>query len=223
MSRADWPGTVLIVHAIVHYHALMGVDAQSLAALIGSRVRRERTDRGWTLDHLAELADVSRRMIVSVEQGAVNPSIGTLLRLSEALSLGLPTLVAPPHQDRVKLIRAGDGAALWKGASGGQGVLLAGTEPPNVVELWDWTLAPGEAHASDAHSQGTRELLHVHEGRLVVTVANATFTLCIGDALSFVGDEKHSYANPGDVLTRFSLTVYEPVGGSGHQKETKHA
>ena len=36
-------------------------------------------------------------MVVSVEQGAVNPSVGTLLRLSDALGIGLPALVAPPR------------------------------------------------------------------------------------------------------------------------------
>ena len=35
-------------------------------------------------------------MAVSVEQGAVNPSVGTLLRLSAALGVGLPALVEPP-------------------------------------------------------------------------------------------------------------------------------
>lgn len=161
-------------------------------------------------------------MVVNVEQGAVNPSIGTLLRLSDALGVGLPALVEPPHRERAKLTRAGDGAALWTGTAGGRGILVAGTEPPDVVELWDWTLAPGEGHASEAHSEGTRELLQVHEGALVVTVADETFTLAPGDALTFVGDEDHAYTNPGDVLTRFSLTVYEPGVGSGHRKETTH-
>ena len=36
-------------------------------------------------------------MVVSVEQGAVNPSVGTLLRLSDALGVGLPALVEPPE------------------------------------------------------------------------------------------------------------------------------
>ncbi|WP_345061336.1 XRE family transcriptional regulator [Leifsonia kafniensis] len=201
----------------------MTVDAESLSAVIGSRVRHERTKHGWTLDQLAEVARVSRRMVVNVEQGAMNPSIGTLLRLSDALGVGLPALVEPPHRERARLTRAGDGAALWKGSAGGQGVLVAGTEPPDVVELWDWRLAPGEEHESEAHSQGTRELLQVHEGALVVTVADDAFTLAPGDALAFMGDEEHSYSNPGDVLTRFSLTVYEPGVGSGHRVETRHA
>lgn len=199
------------------------MSADSLAAVIGARVRQQRTARGWTLDTLAEAAGVSRRMVVKVEQGAVNPSIGTLLRLSDALGIGLPALVEPSQQDRVKVTRAGEGAVLWSGEAGGRGVLVAGTEPPDVVELWDWTLAPGEVHTSEAHSAGTRELLEVLDGVLVITVADESFTLAVGDALTFTGDEPHSYANPGDAVTRYSLAVYEPGVGSGHRTETNHA
>ena len=64
----------------------------------------------------------------------------------------------------MKVTRRGDGAALWTSASGGRGVLVAGIEPPDVVELWDWTMAPGDQHVSEAHSPGTMELLQVQEG-----------------------------------------------------------
>ena len=114
---------------------------------IGARVRQVRQSRRWTLDQLAEVAGVSRRMVVNVEQGAANPSVGTLLRISDALGVGLPALVEPPQPKPVKVTRRGEGAVLWSGEAGGRGVLVAGTEPPDVVELWDWTLGPGDAHA----------------------------------------------------------------------------
>lgn len=148
----------------------MAADAESLARAIGARVKHERKDRRWTLDQLAELAGVSRRMLVNVEQGAVNPSVGTLLRLSDALGLGLPALVEAPTPRTATRTAAGDGAVLWRGPEGGQGVLVAGTEPPDVLELWDWVLAPGERHGSEPHSAGTRALLHVQEGALRVDV-----------------------------------------------------
>ena len=91
---------------MVHY---MEVSAESLAHEIGVRIKQERSTRRWTLDHLAEVAGVSRRMLVKVEQGSVNPSIGTLLRLSDALGIGLPTLVEPPMSRAAKLVRRGEG------------------------------------------------------------------------------------------------------------------
>ena len=118
---------------IVRYSALMDQGAADLASAIGVRVKQERQSRGWTLDRLAEAAGVSRRMVVSVEQGAVNPSVGTLLRLSDALGVGLPALVEPPEPKSMKVTRCGEGAALWSGESGGRGVLVAGTTPPAVA------------------------------------------------------------------------------------------
>ena len=113
--------------------ALVDEDTHALATAIGVRVRQERQARQWTLDRLAEAAGVSRRMLVNVEQGAANPSVGTLLRISDALGVGLPALVEPPHPKPVRVTRHGEGAVLWSSSSGGRGVLVAGTEPPDVL------------------------------------------------------------------------------------------
>src|SRR3954469_13556882 len=188
----------------------MDKSTSALAAAIGGRVRQERQARGWTLDQLAESAGVSRRMVVNVEQGAANPSVGTLLRISDALGVGLPALVEPPRPKSVKVTRHGDGAALWSSGTGGRGVLVAGTEPPDVVELWDWTLGPGDHHESEAHAPGTKELLQVRQGTITVECAAQSVTLDAGDAVAFPGDVAHSYANRGTEPARFSLAVFEP-------------
>jgi transcriptional regulator with XRE-family HTH domain len=198
----------------------MDRSTSALAAAIGSRVRQERQARGWTLDQLAEAAGVSRRMVVNVEQGAANPSVGTLLRISDALGIGLPALVDAPRPRPVTVTRSGDGAALWSSSSGGRGVLVAGTESPDVVELWDWTLGSGDRHESEAHAAGTKELLQVRQGSLTVVVAGEAFVLEAGDALSFPGDVDHSYANAAPEPVNFSLAVFEPGVGSAHHPES---
>jgi transcriptional regulator with XRE-family HTH domain len=187
----------------------------ALATALGARVRRERMSRRWTLDQLAEAAGVSRRMVVNIEQGAANPSVGILLRISDALGVGLPALVAPSQPRPITVTRHGEGALLWSSESGGRGVLVAGTEPPDVVELWDWTLGPGDRHVSEAHTEGTRELAQVWQGAVTIRVADQSVTLNAGDAISFPGDVDHSYTNRGRRPVRFSLAVFEPGVGSG--------
>jgi transcriptional regulator with XRE-family HTH domain len=193
----------------------MDADTAALASVIGGRVRRERQARGLTLDRLAELAQVSRRMVVNVEQGAANPSVGTLLRLADALGVGLPALVETARPTSMTVVHRGEGAVLWTGEHGGRGVLLAGTAPPEVVELWEWSMAAGERHGADAHAAGTQELLHVLEGRLVLDVGSETVELAGGDAVRFPGDVAHAYAAGGDEGARFTLAVYEPGVGAG--------
>ncbi|MBP2397860.1 helix-turn-helix domain-containing protein [Glutamicibacter protophormiae] len=196
----------------------MDENTQRLANSIGARVRQERLSLQWTLDQLAEHAGISRRMLVNVEQGAANPSVGTLLRLSDSLGVGLPALVEPPPLKAVKITRRGEGAVLWAGKHGGRGVLLGGTRSPNVIELWDWTLKPGESHDSDAHVTGTEELLQVLEGELTVRVGAETHVLGESDALCFPGDEPHAYENNSNAPLRFTLTVFEPGVGTSHRQ-----
>ena len=83
--------------------------ADSIARTIGGRVRQGRARRGWTLDQLAERSGVSRRMLVSIEQGSANPSIATLLLISDALGIGLPVLVDMDRSPGLRVTRAGAG------------------------------------------------------------------------------------------------------------------
>jgi len=200
----------------------MDKGGSQLSAAIGDKVRAERKARGWTLDQFAGISGVSRRMLINVEQGTANPSVTTLLRLSDALGIGLPSLVDVPQTKLVKVVHSGDAPALWAGKHGGRGVLLAGTAPPDVLELWDWTLAPSDRHDSEAHVRGTKEILQVREGMITVEVDGQVEVLGVGDAISFASDVAHSYANDGTEPARFSLTVFEPGVGAGPTSEASH-
>jgi transcriptional regulator with XRE-family HTH domain len=193
-----------------------GAGADSITRAIGGRVRQGRGSRGWTLDQLAERSGVSRRMLVSIEHGSANPSIATLLRISDALGIGLPALVDMDRPSGLRVTRTGTAPVLWRGKAGGQAVLVAGTEPPDVTELWDWTLGPGESHSSQAHAAGTRELLFVLDGQLKLKVGQHAEVLATGDSASFAGDLAHQYVNASPAqLARFALTVFEPTIGKG--------
>ena len=98
-------------------------------------------------------------------------------------------------------------------------MLVAGTEPPDVVELWDWTLPAGDRYVSEPHSAGTRELAQVLDGTVEITVAGQSVVLEAGDAVTFCGDIPHSYGNPATRPARFALAVFEPGVGTGHRSE----
>lgn len=153
-------------------------------------------------------------MLVNVEQGATNPSIATLLRLADALGIGLPDLVDPGPVDAPTVVvrRNGEVPAVWTTDAGGSAVMVAGAASPDVVELWDWRLGPGDEHTSEAHRSGTRELLHVRSGALVLVVGDAEYRLGVGDSASFEGSVPHAYRNAsGSRSARFTLSVFEPA------------
>lgn len=92
--------------------------------------------------------------------------------------------------------------------------MVAGTGPPDVVELWDWRLGPGDTYRSDAHREGTRELLLVLSGSVDLVVGNAVHRLRTGDSARFEAGVPHAYANPATSRpARFSLAVFEPNVG----------
>lgn len=185
-------------------------DDNALAVTIGTKVRAERVANGMTLDALADATGVSRRLLVSIEKGEANPSVGTLLKVSTALGVGLPALVELPVTNELHVVRAGQGAVLWTGDFGGTGVLLVGSSTPDALELWEWNLQPGECHISEKHSTGTREVLQVHRGVVSVSVESATVAVKRGEALGFAGDRPHEYSNRGSTAARFTLVVFEP-------------
>jgi quercetin dioxygenase-like cupin family protein len=110
--------------------------------------------------------------------------------------------------------RAQDRVVYWRGNDGGEGAMVATTQPPNVVELWDWTLGPGDDYVSSTHSAGTCELIHVLAGTVRLTVGDETVELGVGDAMTFASDRPHGYANAGARGARFSLTVFQPNVGA---------
>jgi quercetin dioxygenase-like cupin family protein len=124
--------------------------------------------------------------------------------------VGLPALVEPPATAAVRVTRDGEGVVLWQGGDGARGVLVATGDGPDALELWDWRLAPGDRQAADAHTTGTRELLHVHAGTVELEVGEERVLLRAGDAVSFPGDVPHAYRNAGRGAARFSLAVHEP-------------
>jgi transcriptional regulator with XRE-family HTH domain len=187
-------------------------DVDSIAAVVGRRVKDARTQRRWTLDELANRSGVSRRMVINIEQGTMNPSIATLLRISDALGIGLPALVETDSVPLAQVTRARKGVQLWTGEAGGSAVLTVGTHPPDVLELWDWSLGPGDVHESESHAAGTREQLVVISGKMEVRVGDTVTQLGPGDAMSFRGDVAHSYGCAPDARkgARFILSVFEP-------------
>ncbi len=210
--RERHPTTTALHRECISLHHMDGVAA--LSSAIGGRVKQERRARSLTLDQLAGAAGVSRRALVNVEQGVANPSVGILLRISDALGIDLPALVEPPSTDAVQVTRSGHGALLWTGDAGGSGMVVASFGAP-AFALWDWTLEPGDRRDSEAHRRGCRELLHVHQGTVTVEVGDRSVALDAGDAAAFISDASHSYANPGATAARFTLAVYEP-GATPH-------
>lgn len=175
---------------------------------VGDQVRRRRLERRWTLDTAAPRLGVSRRLLVQIEAGAANPSLSSLLAIAAGFDIALVDLLADAEKPVISIQPDNQSApALWRGPSGGEGRLLVAS---GGMELWHWTLQPGEERRSEAHRPGSREALTITTGVLTIEVAGGdAAVLRRGQSAAFGANADHRYANESGRATRFLLAVYE--------------
>ena len=111
----------------------------------------------------------------------------------------------------VSLVSESETRRLWTGPHGGSAVLLAGTAGPEMLEMWQWELKPGERFDASRHGRGTRELIHVTSGRLFLEVEGRGTIVGSGTTAIAQTDRPHAYSNPGKSSVRFFMTVDEPA------------
>jgi transcriptional regulator with XRE-family HTH domain len=180
--------------------------AEIVGRTLAANLRALRRLRGWRLEDLASRSGVSRGMLQQIEAGRTNPSVATLARISATLGTTIGRLVEPP-EELGHVVRAADAEVYRAGKKDGVGRLLVNDGQAPFIELWDFLIAADDEMGSPAHPPGTRELLHLYEGRLEVEVGGASFTLESGDALRMRGDRDHVYRNPGPGPARVTMAV----------------
>ncbi|HEY6697529.1 MAG TPA: XRE family transcriptional regulator [Acidimicrobiales bacterium] len=185
-------------------------DAAAVTAAVARNTRRLRTERGWSLDQLASRSGVSKGMLVHVEGARTNPSLGTMCKIAETLGVSLAALVELHDAPVVRVVEPAETARLWTGLEGSSADLLVGSDERDHTELWRWTLSPGDRHASEAHVDGTREMVHVVDGTLTLEVDGVAHTVAAGGAALFHADRPHAYGNDRKRPVRFVMLVLQP-------------
>lgn len=185
-------------------------DLDLLTQSLARNVKRWRTERGFTLDALAARAGVSRGMLIQIEQARTNPSLGTVVKIGDALGVSIPTLLDYEQGPKVRVVPADQVVRMWHTESGSYSRLLVGTEAPGPLEMWNWRLMPGESSASDPHPAGTVELLHVTAGELTLTVDGVEHRVPAGASAYFEAGAAHRYGNDGSEPVEFVLVVSVP-------------
>jgi transcriptional regulator with XRE-family HTH domain len=193
--------------AAVNIQTLPAADADVIGA-ISERIRRRRREQRLSLGQLAGRSGVSKGMLVQLERGATNPSIGTLCKVAAALGCSIADLVDAAGPSPAHVVPATP-RLLWKGPRGGSATLLVGSRGPDMLELWSWDLRPGERYDAIAHPAGTRELLHVTQGRLALSVDGVDYLIAAGHSANAETDRPHAYACAGGRPLRFLMVVME--------------
>ena len=185
-------------------------SSDDVAAAVGRNVRALRQQRRMTIDALASAAGLSRGTVIQIETARGNPSIATLCNLASALRVGVGSLVDGDAAPRAVVRRAEQAAPLWTSPAGSTAVFRIGTDPPDVVELWDWSLQPGDSFDGEAHPMGTVEVLSVLAGHLNLRAGSTELELAEGDTVMFEAHAPHRYGCVGTGPVRFTMVVLQP-------------
>jgi transcriptional regulator with XRE-family HTH domain len=173
-----------------------------LARLVGERLRAARQERGLSLGALAEAAHVGKGSLSEIENGARNPTLGTLYALAGALGVPLATLLA--DRPGVRVASPGIEARLLDVSRDG------GPGRGQTVEVYRLRLEPGHGHRSPGHGRGVTEHLLVTAGQARVGRLGEETEIGPGQAAQWVSDVTHGYAALGTETAEAVLVIRSP-------------
>ncbi|TVT52447.1 helix-turn-helix domain-containing protein [Amycolatopsis rhizosphaerae] len=172
---------------------------------LGERIQAARTERGLTLQALAERSEVSVSMLSAVERAAKAPTVVVLDRIATGLGIPLAELLTPP--ERMILRRAAEQDTVAE-PGGWERTILTPVVPGVNFEWIRSTLPPHcEAGTYPPYAAGSHEFIVVQTGTLTLTVDGETVVLREGDSLYLAADVTLSYANRAETSCTYHVAA----------------
>ncbi len=173
--------------------------------MVGNRIREIRTKRNMTQQELADLADIPRATLATMEKDDANPGLAAVYKIAVALESTIDDLLEK-QQNRIETILRDD----MRHMKSGDGLYMATTiSPLSSPELLQqiFTLQANSTFPGKPHPPGSEEYLHILAGEVILQVAGEETILRQGDSAHFRGNIKHSYSNPGKDEARGLVTI----------------
>lgn len=196
---------------------------------LGELVRRARRGR-FTLEELAERARVSIGLISQIERGRGNPSLVTLIKLTQALGMPLEDLFEGPPGRRRMLVTKDERARLELPTEGREGLVyeLLAPDLDRKIAMTRAKIPSGWDNEQEPYSRPGEHCLHLLDGELHVNVAGEHFVLRSGDTITFDSALPHWYRNdssrPAQIITAMTpphgLTATHPSDRRSARKAT---
>ncbi|OUI85342.1 Cro/Cl family transcriptional regulator [Acetobacter tropicalis] len=172
-------------------------------AHVGTNLRRLRKEAGLSQEALAVASGISRRMIVNLETGNANISLGTLDRLAEALNTSFLKLVSNPEREIRRLEEV-----MWRGVGPQSQATLLGAAPArHDTQLWLWSLEVGERYTADPDPEGWHEMIFVLQGTLRLDFDTESQIVPANDFTIYSSAQNYAYQNVGNSVLRFIRSV----------------
>jgi XRE family transcriptional regulator, regulator of sulfur utilization len=180
------------------------MSTDDLGERIARNLKQLREARGLTQEQIARLASVPRATWTNLESGSANPTLAVLHSAAVALQVSIEELLSTPRA-ACEYFKAGTLPTRKQGQAHVSKLLphaIPGMEMDRIE------LPPGGRMPGVPHTPGTREYLACEAGEIVLAAAGERWHLRTGDVISFRGDQRHAYSNPGEeVAVGYSVVV----------------
>jgi transcriptional regulator with XRE-family HTH domain len=165
---------------------------------LGTRLRAAREAAGLSQRELARLSGLTNGTISLIEQNQTSPSVGSLKKLTDALSITLADFfsrdwqgAAGPFFKSEELHKLGDGTVTFHMVPGG-------VRDPKLQVLRE-IYPPGSDTGTELLTHPGEEAGVVVKGSILVRVGNQEKLLSVGDAYYFNSQTPHRFRNPDTV------------------------
>ena len=169
------------------------IDTEEITRVIGLNLKRVRLERGFSLDEVSARSKVSKSMLSDIERGRKCPTVAVLYKICEGINVSLPFLLKAPDKI-VEVVKSQN--LVRKGEFDVQQLFRYDIQ--TSMEITKSRLEPGREVTTDSHGPNVWEYIMVIDGVFTLILDNEEYGLCKGEAVKFLANRKHTYANRTD-------------------------
>lgn len=178
---------------------------------LGERIKAIRLEKGMKIIEVANITGLTSSMISQVERSLISPSIDTLRKISNALSVSASYFFEDSETEvnnnnngntnfiieKSPVVRKHQRKVLSPGP--GVTFYLLNPDLSGPIELIYNIYEPNTGTGSEQYTHIGTECGLILEGQLVITIGDKEYVLEKGDSITFSSEDPHSKTNRGDV------------------------
>lgn len=174
---------------------------------VGQQIRNLREQRRFSQQALSEASGLSRNTLSLIERGLTSPTVSTLKRLANALSVDINAFFQPFDTANIVFTKAGKRSRLMldHGALADLGV---GMFEQMVTPLF-LQLDPG-ARSGSALTHDGQDFIFCLSGEILYSINGRGYILEPGDSLFFDGHLPHRFSNVGSETANVLIILSTP-------------
>jgi transcriptional regulator with XRE-family HTH domain len=186
---------------------------------LGNRIRAVRKERGLTLKELERISGFSATHISEIERGKTSPTIGALVKISQALGRDTSFFLEEEQLSEVAVVHREERQPLPMEVAKVRGEYLTPGIPGGRLNAYMMYLEPGDHRDVAYEPHGGEEGVLLISGRVEVLVGGRSFALEPGDVVQYPADRIHGFRNLGQdeaqILLVSTKRVREKKSSSG--------